>query len=389
MLLPGRTTLASIRYQTRTRADRWIVGAPVNPVFPDPFAQNYVTTSELNLMIQASAGELYELLVNQYSNYWFTDKLITTCDGAAEQYPLALNQLKHLSTEWVGSPALVSGPSGPNTVNTNDTNNVVLRRLNLNDRDMFSFNGLTMPPVWGVGACWYTVYGNTMWFKPRPPGGTVMQTLFVPIPLPLVDTGTITLNSVVAGNTLTISARVGIADPVPVTFTAVDADPGQFDFVVGDTDAITAANLSAKLNASSLGGLAGVLTAYNSATVLGGTQVQLCFVNPCIITWSTSGNTLLLSPNQTTDALGTVISFSNVFTGYAGLEEYVVVDAAIKMMQKEESDVGVLMAQKQALIARYQRNYQNRDPGQPRTATDSKRRGGGIGGMGWGGWGGY
>lgn len=50
--------------------------------------------------------------------------------------------------------------------------------------------------------------------------------------------------------------------------------------------------------------------------------------------------------------------------------EYVIVDAAIKMMQKEESDVSVLMAQKQALASRIVSMAQNRDAGQPESISD-------------------
>ena len=50
--------------------------------------------------------------------------------------------------------------------------------------------------------------------------------------------------------------------------------------------------------------------------------------------------------------------------------EYVIVDAAIKMMQKEESDVTVLMAQKTALKRRIEEMADNRDAGQPETVSD-------------------
>lgn len=57
----------------------------------------------------------------------------------------------------------------------------------------------------------------------------------------------------------------------------------------------------------------------------------------------------------------------NDFNQYA---EYVIVDAAIKMMQKEESDVQVLMAQKQALMQRITYASQNRDAGEPEAVSD-------------------
>jgi hypothetical protein len=50
--------------------------------------------------------------------------------------------------------------------------------------------------------------------------------------------------------------------------------------------------------------------------------------------------------------------------------EYVVVDAAIKMLQKEESDVQVLMAQKMALIDRITKAANNRDAGEPESVSD-------------------
>lgn len=50
--------------------------------------------------------------------------------------------------------------------------------------------------------------------------------------------------------------------------------------------------------------------------------------------------------------------------------EYVIVDAAIKMMQKEESDVSVLLAQKQALEQRIRDRAQIRDAGSPQSISD-------------------
>lgn len=50
--------------------------------------------------------------------------------------------------------------------------------------------------------------------------------------------------------------------------------------------------------------------------------------------------------------------------------EYVIVDAAIKMMQKEESDVSVLMAEKQMLTKRITEAANNRDAGEPESISD-------------------
>lgn len=53
-----------------------------------------------------------------------------------------------------------------------------------------------------------------------------------------------------------------------------------------------------------------------------------------------------------------------------GYAEYVIVDAAIKMLQKEESDTSVLVNQKQALKQRIEAMAQNRDANEPESVTD-------------------
>ncbi len=73
---------------------------------------------------------------------------------------------------------------------------------------------------------------------------------------------------------------------------------------------------------------------------------------------------------------------TDTIDGVSGWTEYVIVDAAIKALQKEESDVSVLYAQKQALIDRIQAAAMNRDAGQPDTI--SATRGNNSGNFGWG-----
>lgn len=83
----------------------------------------------------------------------------------------------------------------------------------------------------------------------------------------------------------------------------------------------------------------------------------------------------LLQPTDMTD-----VSIS-------GWLEYVITDVAIKILQKEESDVSVLMAQKVALKARIEESANNRDAGRPDTITDVRTNGwyntgsGGYGGF--------
>lgn len=69
-----------------------------------------------------------------------------------------------------------------------------------------------------------------------------------------------------------------------------------------------------------------------------------------------------------------LLADNDILDGVSGWTEYVIVDAAIKAMQKEESDASLLMAQKQALLDRIMATAMNRDQGQPDTISDTRSR---------------
>lgn len=84
-----------------------------------------------------------------------------------------------------------------------------------------------------------------------------------------------------------------------------------------------------------------------------------------------------------------LVNDSDVVDGVSGWTEYIVVDVAIKALQKEESDVSVFLAQKAALIQRIEAAAENRDAGNPATVADVQFSSGawpynaGFGGGGW------
>jgi hypothetical protein len=81
--------------------------------------------------------------------------------------------------------------------------------------------------------------------------------------------------------------------------------------------------------------------------------------------------------------LVTMLKDTDTLDGISGWAEYVIVDAAIKALQKEESDVSLLMAEKVALRKRIEESATNRDAGQPdvisRTRNYNSRAGHGGG----------
>jgi hypothetical protein len=107
------------------------------------------------------------------------------------------------------------------------------------------------------------------------------------------------------------------------------------------------------------------------------------------------GNNLMLIPTPSSGQylrlwyiprMQTLAALSDTADGISGWTEYIITDAAIKCMQKEESDVTVLAMQKMALIKRIEETAMNRDAGQPDTISNVRsqleRWGGDFGGGG-------
>lgn len=67
-----------------------------------------------------------------------------------------------------------------------------------------------------------------------------------------------------------------------------------------------------------------------------------------------------------------LVNDTDTLDGINGFEEYVIVDAAIKMLQKEESDVTVLMSQKQSLLSRIQSMAADRDYSSPKKVSNTQ-----------------
>ena len=97
------------------------------------------------------------------------------------------------------------------------------------------------------------------------------------------------------------------------------------------------------------------------------------------------GNQIIISPSD--QASGTykiwyvpkftpLVADVDTVDGVNGWEEYIVVDAAIKCLQKEESSTTTLEGMKKALLVRINSMATNRDAGEPERVTDmASRRG--------------
>lgn len=94
-----------------------------------------------------------------------------------------------------------------------------------------------------------------------------------------------------------------------------------------------------------------------------------------------NGNNLWLTPTPASGqnmqiwyipTMTTLAALSDTCDGISGWTEYIICDAAIKCLEKEESDVSVLGAQKSALVQRIQSMAENRDVGPPPKVIDNQ-----------------
>jgi hypothetical protein len=100
---------------------------------------------------------------------------------------------------------------------------------------------------------------------------------------------------------------------------------------------------------------------------------------PEIVRYAVWGNKLVFKPKAPqiatvnlwyVPAITKLVNDSDTLDGVNGWEEFLILDAAIKCMVKEESDPSALLAQLNFVKDRIKTMAKDRDQGEPRTTTD-------------------
>jgi hypothetical protein len=311
MYSPGIVTLGSLRVQSKERADQ--------------LNSNFLSVSEWNRNIMGSYKELYDLLIAAYGNdYYATVPLTFQTDGASMMYALpdgVTSFTNGLTGASITPPAfykllgvdLILSPGTSNQAGSA----VTIKRFNFSDRNRYAVPNFQS--FYGVTNLRYRIEGNYLWLTPIPAAGQTIQLWQVPRPAdiqPEVICG-VTSSSTTVTCTDTSQLAVGMYVQAPQSLSM---------FAAGTTIQSITANTSFVVSAA--------------ATVTGaGTLVRA---------WSDS----------------------TTIDGVSGWEEYVIVDAALKAMGKEESDVSLLSAQKLAMTKRLQDMADARDAANGATVSD-------------------
>jgi hypothetical protein len=344
-------TLDEIRTKVRERAD--IVNS------------QFITDPELDGYINQSYFELYDLLIQKYGDNYYVKSASFTTDGSSSQYPLLRGQLSGAmfvdgQTSYppgvpdfyklLGVDLQLAGGS-PEAYFT-------IKPFNFAERNKYAVPN--MQSFYGLTNLRYRLNGDNLLFTPLPSAGQNIRYWYIPRPVEMVSAATMSIS---------VSAGIGSYS----TFLAYD-DQAMFitDIAQWQNTYTWGQGYDIPTIASSMVGnyYNGMLSSsYDIAEYTAGTgdaKIYLHSNNSKNIHWDVN-STSNITINPIRNNL-----WSGVADGVSGWTEYIIVDAAIKAMQKEESDVTVLQQQKMALIQRIEAAAANRDAGNPMTVSDTQ-----------------
>ena len=345
-------TLPEIREAVRQRADM------VNSEF--------VSDAELSGYVNQSLFALYDLLVTTYGEDYFVEEASAVTDGGE------FVELPRDFYKLLGVDLLVSGAQG----------RVTLRQFTRMERNRASLPGVYLDPWTSLR---YRLRAGKLWLTPYPTTGQQLRVMYVPRMATLEEPFAIAVSGVnqsKTSNTASLTLSFTGATAGDLTLTPTSATPGATEYLVGRTDSETAANIARALpDALTLAGYTGelVVTAKGAVVTvaLGSDAPDVGVVSDDADKLEVSGGT---QTGLTHPALG-LYSFPRVEAetysdGVSGWLEFVILDAAVKCLQKEESDTRVLQEQRAGVIRRIIDSAPNRDAAEPARVADVTRTGG-------------
>jgi len=277
----------------------------------------FVSDLAIATHINNSGKELYDILVTSYGdNYFLAPPANFNTDNIRDRFPLPDGVLpfNHGDQTPFIAPPFFKLAGVDLQLGATPQSYVTLRMFPLNERNKFSVPNFAS--FYGFTNIRYSLYGmNEIWFTPLPAAGLTLRLRYVPRMPNIVSS-------------FVVNGAIGTP-----TLTTTDL-------------------LSPQVNQNIFGPGIPANT---------------------IIAAIPSPGTLTLSQNLTAPVVNQVVqvfSYTQTMDWVNGWEEYIVVDCAIKMLGKEESDVTVLGGRKAALLGRIQGVAANRDQGSAGKTSD-------------------
>lgn len=292
---------------------------------------NQIVTSEWNQYISQSYKRLYDMLIAAYGNEYFVAPLFQFTVGSSQYYPLPDGTLTTIGGTSP-APALYKLIGVDLQYSGAPNGWVTMERFEEIQRNQFAWPN-TAVNLLGITNLKYRISGTNIEFIPVPMSGQVVQLKYIPVPtsLQFMPTCSITNTSTAVTTTDTGDLAVGMN----VYGTGIPS--GATISAIGSATAFT---------------LSAAATATNTTAILS------CW----------------------TDAV--------TFNGISGWEEYVIIDAAIKALVKQQQPVEDLSLQKAQMVKDIESMAEGRDVGQACHVSDvlgiSSFGSGGYGGMGGG-----
>jgi hypothetical protein len=164
-IVPGETTLGSIRLLAKQRADME--------------QSEFVSGSEWNAYINGSYGRLYDLLVQKFGDdYFAAEPYVFTADGATDRFALPNGSTAFLGEDGV-TPARAFLKLRALDVEAPGTESgwAALRRFNLSERNR---GGAFTSSYLGARRYRYRLEGDRLWITPKPSAGQKFRLLYIP-----------------------------------------------------------------------------------------------------------------------------------------------------------------------------------------------------------------
>lgn len=304
----GIVTLGSLRIQAQERSDQ--------------LNSSFIAVSEWNKYVSGSYKELYDLLIAAYgSEYHVATPAQFTTDGSSQLYPLpngVLSFTNGITQATFTAPAFYKLLGVDLAIQPGNTGSfVTIRPFTFAERNRYAVPNFQS--FYGVTNLRYRLQGDNIWFTPIPTGGQNIQLWYIPRP-----------------------------SDVQVEVTASYTN-GNATVTCSDTSALS---VGMQIQAP------GALTAFGSGVTITAITPNVSFM-------------VSAAPSQSgTNQLIRAWNDSATIDGVSGWEEYVIVDAALKAMGKEETDPSLIAQQKLMMKQRLQDMAANRDAGNPARVAD-------------------